>query len=105
MRRVLVRLLVMLLAAPGLQLQQAGAAPPAAASSSESPPAPGFSAALEPRRFEFPRDHGPHGDFRLEWWYLTGNLDAADGERFGFELTFFRVALVPATAVTTPAAG
>jgi len=26
---------------------------------------------------------------------MTGNLDAADGERFGFELTFFRVALVP----------
>lgn len=104
MRRGLVRLGVMLLAAPGLQLQQADAAPPAVASASESAPAPGFAAALEPRAFVFPRDHGPHSDFGVEWWYLTGNLDAADGERFGFELTFFRVALAPATSVTTPAA-
>src|SRR5262249_11394939 len=48
-----------------------------------------------PRKFEFPRDHGPHADFRHEWWYVTGNLDSDSGERFGFELTFFRVALVP----------
>ena len=25
-----------------------------------------------------------------EWWYYTGNLRAADGRRFGYELTFFR---------------
>ena len=55
----------------------------------------GFAVAVEPRTFEFPRDHGPHTDFRNEWWYMTGNLDAADGRRFGFELTFFRFALVP----------
>ena len=38
---------------------------------------------------------------------MTGNLDAADGERFGFELTFFRVALVPpstASSAEPPAA-
>ena len=28
--------------------------------------------------------------FQTEWWYYTGNLRAADGHRFGFELTFFR---------------
>jgi predicted secreted hydrolase len=106
MRRVFVRLgALMLLAAPGMPLQQAAAAPPAVASPSATQPASGFAAALEPRAFVFPRDHGPHGDFRQEWWYVTGNLDTADGERFGFELTFFRVALVPATAVTTPTAG
>jgi predicted secreted hydrolase len=55
----------------------------------------GFTLAVEPRKFEFPRDHGPHDDFRHEWWYVTGNLDADNGERFGFELTFFRVGLVP----------
>jgi predicted secreted hydrolase len=60
-----------------------------------APQSEGFAQVLEPRAFEFPRDHGPHPEFRQEWWYLTGNLDAADGERFGFELTFFRVALVP----------
>jgi len=105
MHRVLVSLVLMLLAAPGLPLRQARAAPPAVASPAGSSPASGFAAALAPRAFVFPRDHGPHGNFRLEWWYVTGNLDAADGERFGFELTFFRVALVPAAAVTTPTTG
>ena len=42
--------------------------------------------------FEFPRDDGAHPDFRIEWWYLTGHLFAADGRRFGFQATFFRVA-------------
>lgn len=53
----------------------------------------GFPFAAAPRRFEFPRDHGPHPEFRQEWWYLTGNLTSERGERFGFELTIFRVAL------------
>ena len=55
----------------------------------------GFAQAIGPRTFEFPRDHGAHPDFRHEWWYVTGNLDAADDTRFGFELTFFRFALAP----------
>src|SRR4051812_48655451 len=50
----------------------------------------GFALAIEPRNFEFPQDHGPHPQFRHEWWYVTGNLDSTGGERFGFELTFFR---------------
>ncbi len=54
-----------------------------------------FELATEPRSFEFPRDHGPHPEFRNEWWYVTGNLDATDGRRFGFELTIFRFALTP----------
>jgi predicted secreted hydrolase len=40
--------------------------------------------------FHFPQDHGPHLDYRTEWWYLTGNLETADGREFGYELTFFR---------------
>jgi predicted secreted hydrolase len=55
----------------------------------------GFEQALSVRPFEFPRDHGPHPSYRQEWWYLTGNLDAPGGQRFGFELTFFRFALAP----------
>ena len=55
----------------------------------------GFARALSPRRFEFPADHGPHPEFRNEWWYVTGNLDAADGRRFGYELTIFRFSLSP----------
>lgn len=56
----------------------------------------GFARALEPRTFEFPADHGSHPAFRTEWWYFTGNLDAADARHFGFELTLFRLALSPA---------
>jgi predicted secreted hydrolase len=55
----------------------------------------GFSHAIDPRHFSFPEDHGPHDGFRNEWWYMTGNLDASDGRRFGFELTIFRFALSP----------
>ncbi len=63
--------------------------------------AEGFERALAPRPLAFPADHGPHPTFRTEWWYWTGNLRAAEGgasRRFGFQLTFFRTALVPAAA-------
>jgi predicted secreted hydrolase len=55
----------------------------------------GFARAAAPRAFSFPRDHGPHPDFRTEWWYYTGNLRAGDGRHVGFQLTFFRNALGP----------
>jgi predicted secreted hydrolase len=43
--------------------------------------------------FQFPRDHGAHPDYKTEWWYYVGHLKAASGESFGYQLTFFRVAL------------
>lgn len=46
-------------------------------------------------RYEFPRDHGAHRDFKTEWWYFTGNLFDAEGHRFGYELTFFRQGITP----------
>ena len=46
----------------------------------------------------FPRDHGSHPPYRIEWWYYTGNLEAADGRRFGYQVTFFRVGVDPAPA-------
>jgi predicted secreted hydrolase len=46
--------------------------------------------------YEFPRDHGAHRDFKTEWWYFTGNVFDADGNRFGYELTFFRQGISPA---------
>jgi predicted secreted hydrolase len=49
--------------------------------------------ALPGYQYQFPRDHFSHPDYQTEWWYYTGNLRAADGHRFGFELTFFRQAL------------
>ncbi len=48
-----------------------------------------------PCGLSFPRDHGPHPGFRTEWWYYTGNLEAENGRRFGFQLTFFRHQLSP----------
>ena len=55
----------------------------------------GFARATAPREFRFPADHGPHPEFRHEWWYFTGNLRAPGGRRFGYQLTFFRFALSP----------
>lgn len=55
----------------------------------------GYARAIEPREFRFPADHGPHPEFRTEWWYYTGNLSTREGRRFGFQLTFFRSALAP----------
>jgi len=55
----------------------------------------GYAKALAPRVFHFPADHGPHSEFRTEWWYYTGNLETEEGRRFGFQLTFFRSALAP----------
>ncbi len=60
--------------------------------------AAGFARATAPRPLLFPRDHGPHMEYATEWWYYTGNLDTADGRHFGFQLTFFRSALAPATS-------
>lgn len=46
---------------------------------------------------EFPRDHGPHPGFRIEWWYLTANLQDRAGREYGAQWTLFR------TAMQTPA--
>lgn len=56
----------------------------------------GFARATEPPQLQFPRDHGAHPAFRTEWWYVTGNLDAVDGHRFGVQLVFFRQGLASA---------
>lgn len=61
----------------------------------------GFERATQPRQFRFPEDYGPHPEFRTEWWYFTGNVDAANGRRFGFQLTFFRAAQTAALTERT----
>jgi predicted secreted hydrolase len=53
----------------------------------------GFARALRPRPLNFPEDHGAHPAFATEWWYLTGNLRADNGRRFGYQFTLFRVGL------------
>ena len=38
----------------------------------------------------FPRDHGSHPAYRIEWWYITGWLQDAAGAELGVQVTFFR---------------
>ncbi|WP_435167084.1 lipocalin-like domain-containing protein [Falsirhodobacter sp. 1013] len=45
--------------------------------------------------FQFPADLGAHPAFRIEWWYVTANLTAADGTAYGAQWTLFRSALAP----------
>jgi predicted secreted hydrolase len=51
-------------------------------------------------RIVLPQDHRSHPEYRLEWWYYTGNLFDAQQRRFGYQLTFFRIGLksVPSIA-------
>jgi predicted secreted hydrolase len=62
-------------------------------SSSAAPGAQNYRLALPGYHYSFPHDHFNHPDFETEWWYYTGNLQSADGHKFGFELTFFRQAV------------
>jgi predicted secreted hydrolase len=57
--------------------------------------AEGFAMPQRGQDLQFPRDHGAHPDFRIEWWYLTANLQAADGTAYGAQWTLFRSALAP----------
>ena len=50
---------------------------------------------LTRRLLQFPRDLGSHPDTAIEWWYVTGELQAQN-RTFGFQLTFFR-SRVPST--------
>ncbi|MBY6138345.1 iron ABC transporter permease [Leisingera daeponensis] len=57
--------------------------------------AEGFAIPKPGTQLIFPRDHGPHPDFRIEWWYLTANLEGPDGKAYGIQWTLFRSALAP----------
>jgi predicted secreted hydrolase len=65
----------------------------------------GYSIADKVIDFSFPEDHGTHEGFRNEWWYFTGNLYDNEGNRFGYQLTFFRISLSPLEADRTSAWG
>lgn len=58
----------------------------------------GFETARPGYRLDFPRDHGAHPSFRIEWWYLTANLRDAKGTVYGAQWTLFRVATNPPVA-------
>jgi predicted secreted hydrolase len=53
----------------------------------------GFAAVVPGKVFTFPADHGPHPDYRIEWWYLTANLVDSKGAAYGAQWTLFRQAM------------
>ena len=55
----------------------------------------GFAPVVPGKSLSFPADHGPHPDFRIEWWYLTANLADASGAAHGVQWTLFRQAMAP----------
>ncbi|MEO0697149.1 MAG: lipocalin-like domain-containing protein [Pseudomonadota bacterium] len=56
----------------------------------------GFLPVLPGKEFSFPTDHGPHDGHRIEWWYLTANLqDVETNEAIGVQWTLFRSGLGP----------
>ena len=91
----LILVIPLLACAPSDPVDQDAAATISVEQRMGSTPDPGFVRALEPRTFLFPADHGAHPEFATEWWYFTGNLRTADDERFGYQLTLFRVGLIP----------
>ena len=60
--------------------------------------AEGFATPAPDPRFDFPADHGAHPDYRIEWWYLTANLEGPEGTPYGLQWTLFRSALAPGEA-------
>jgi predicted secreted hydrolase len=66
--------------------------------------ASGYAQARPGQALAFPRDHGPHPDFRIEWWYLTANLEDADGRPYGAQWTLFRFAARPPENTSADAA-
>ncbi|MGM0952177.1 MAG: lipocalin-like domain-containing protein [Pseudomonadota bacterium] len=56
------------------------------------------------KQLSFPADLGPHPQHRIEWWYLTANLETDEGEPLGLQWTQFRQAIKPRPADTTPPA-
>ena len=69
-----------------------------------------FARALEPIKFQFPRDHLSHPAFKTEWWYISGNISTGNlktanvteadalqekNRAFAYQFTLFRFALHP----------
>src|ERR1700737_4020111 len=57
--------------------------------------ADGFAPVVPGKAFVFPADHGPHPDYRIEWWYVTANLVDSAGVICGAQWTLFRLTSRP----------
>ncbi|EPC00328.1 hypothetical protein L861_07470 [Litchfieldella anticariensis FP35 = DSM 16096] len=86
---VLVALLLLILA-----LQQRST-PPSESFAGLGEKAEEYAQARPGVTLHFPADHGAHPDYRIEWWYLTANLEDTEGEPLGVQWTLFRQALAP----------
>jgi predicted secreted hydrolase len=62
----------------------------------------GFKVPQPGNTFSFPKDHGSHPEFKVEWWYFTGHLWGPKNERYGFQFTFFRRAGTPVSDSKEP---
>ena len=88
MRRLLLILLALLLTACSSGVAESPPEPAAG-------PTPTRAAAAfltpqpEVQPVRFPEDEAPH-NMLTEWWYYTGHLFTADGDRYGFEYVFFQ---------------
>ena len=56
-------------------------------------------------KLQFPRDHGSHDDYRIEWWYLTANLTDQNQRVLGVQWTLFRAASEPSNNGVVPKYG
>jgi len=63
----------------------------------------------EHKAVELPRDLYAHDNAQTEWWYYTGHMQTDGGDRFGFELVFFkrrtdldRFGVIPLRLVANP---
>lgn len=64
--------------------------------------ADGFEKVVPSKKIRFPQDMSSHPNFRIEWWYVTANLTAEDGQQFGVQWTLFRQATRPDSATNAP---
>jgi predicted secreted hydrolase len=50
-----------------------------------------YPAVVPGYELQFPADEGAHPEHRIEWWYVTGQLERDQQAPLGFQVTFFRV--------------
>ena len=62
-----------------------------------------FGEAVNKRQgLNFPSDHGAHHQQGIEWWYVTANLKADNGDTFGVQWTLFRLSVDEQSTQTEP---
>jgi len=98
MKRILIVVGILTLGVVGVVAARSNAAPepsPSRIVAGSAGSIDGYARVEGPRELVFPQDAGPHNEYQTEWWYYTGNLETAEGRHFGYQLTFFRRALLP----------